>query len=88
MDLSDLLKHLRKDKKFEKLWASPDTEEFYFLRKKAGLTQKELAKKVGTKQGSISRLENKTNTATLKFIGRVAYALGYKVELKFTKLDN
>jgi len=84
--LSDLLKRLRKNKAFEKLWASPDTEEFYQIRKMAGLSQKEVAKKVGTKQESISRLENKTDSATLKFIGKVAYALGYKVVLKFIKL--
>jgi hypothetical protein len=67
-------------------WCTPSALELSILRKKAGLTQKELAQRVGTKQESISRLESHPEEVTLSFVGRVAYGLGYKAELRFEKL--
>ncbi len=86
MNLKEHLKKLLKDKEFEKEWCIPDVIELMVLRQIAGLTQKQLAEKVGTKQPSISRLENNSESVTLKFIGKVAYALGYRAKLEFEKL--
>ena len=46
-----------------------------------GLTQKELAEKVGTKQSAISRFESGTYNPTLSFLEKVASALGTKVSI-------
>jgi DNA-binding XRE family transcriptional regulator len=45
------------------------------LRKKAGLSQKELAKRVGTSQQQISRLESPPMRGTLSMLRRVAGVL-------------
>lgn len=48
------------------------------------ITQKELAKRMGTGQAVISRLESANAKPSLSLIQRLADALGLKVELKFT----
>lgn len=48
-------------------------------RIKVGITQKELAKRVGTKQPSIARIENGHSLPTLTFLERIAKALGTKL---------
>jgi DNA-binding XRE family transcriptional regulator len=46
------------------------------------ITQAELAKKAGTGQAVISRLENMNATPSLSLIQRVADALGLRVQLR------
>lgn len=48
------------------------------------ISQEELAKRMGTGQAVISRLENANASPSLSLIKRLADALGLKVELKFT----
>lgn len=56
----------------------------YDLRTKAGLTQKELAKRVGTTASVISRLEDADYEGhSLSMLRRIASALGKKVEIRF-----
>lgn len=50
-------------------------------RIKQGLTQEQLAKKIGSKQPVISRLEQGTYNPTIKFLNRVATALNAKVRV-------
>ncbi len=58
--------------------------ELYRLRIEAGLTQKELAKLVGTKSSAISRLENDDYEGhSLAMLRRIAAALGKRVEVRF-----
>ncbi len=52
-----------------------------------GLTQKQLAEMVGTKQSSIARLERGTTPPNLTFLGKVAAALGARVEVRLASLD-
>jgi transcriptional regulator with XRE-family HTH domain len=53
------------------------------LRKKAGLSQKELAQKVGTSQQQISRLESTSYEGhSLSMIRRVAETLGATVQVE------
>lgn len=52
------------------------------LRILRGLTQEQLAEKVGTKQPSIARLESGRSTPTLDFLQRVAEALDAQVEIR------
>ncbi|EKD91119.1 MAG: hypothetical protein ACD_30C00043G0005 [uncultured bacterium] len=57
--------------------------QIYDLRKKAGLTQTQLAKLVHTKQSNIARIETADYTGyTLKTLEKVTKALKAKLEIK------
>jgi len=51
-------------------------------RQKKGMTQGELAKKAGTKQPVISRLENMESKPSYTNMARIADALGFKWDFK------
>lgn len=55
------------------------------IRQKNGLTQKELAEIINTKQTSISRLEkgNLNKFPTIEFLNRIANGLNKKLVIKF-----
>jgi len=50
-------------------------------RIKQGLTQSELAKKAGTKQSAISRLEGGSYNPTVAFLHKIANALELKLKI-------
>lgn len=54
-------------------------------REAEGISQEELAKRMGTGQAVISRLENANAKPSLSLIQRLADALNLKVELRFTQ---
>ena len=58
------------------------------LRILRGLTQKQLAALVGTKQSSIARLERGATPPDLSFLGKVAAALGARVEVHLALTDD
>ena len=59
------------------------------LREKAGLTQKQLAELVGTKQANIARLESADYTSyTLKTLDKVTRALKARLEIKITPITH
>lgn len=51
-------------------------------RLKRGISQKDLAKKIGTKQSAISRLESGRYNPTLSFLSKISEALDSKLEIK------
>ncbi|MFC1680017.1 helix-turn-helix domain-containing protein [Elusimicrobiota bacterium] len=55
------------------------------MRKTGGLTQSQLASKIGTRQSNIARLESATDTRmpSLELLGRVAKALGHRMIILF-----
>jgi len=53
------------------------------LRIMRGLTQKELAEKVGTKQSGIARLESGKGEPNLASLKRIAQALDCRLEIRF-----
>lgn len=55
------------------------------LRLQRGLTQKQLADLMGTKQSSIARLESGNSEPSLSFLRRVVQALGGKLEVKISE---
>lgn len=59
--------------------------EFAILRARIekGLTQKELASRVGTKQSVISRLESGRANPSVAFLKKLAQALNSHLEIKF-----
>jgi transcriptional regulator with XRE-family HTH domain len=60
----------------------------YDLRTKAGLSQKELAARVGTTASAISRLEDANYEGhSLSMLRRIAAAVGQRVEVKFVPVE-
>lgn len=61
----------------------------YDLRKKVGLTQKQLADLVGTKQSNIARLESADYTAyTFKTLEKITKALKARLEIRIVPKAN
>lgn len=88
---SDLERHIERFKK-EHPEIAEDFEEGYKAfeigvlirqaRKKAGLSQAELARRIHTQKSNISRLENHAEDVKLSTLRKVARALGMRLELK------
>ena len=86
--LNDYISEQMKDAEFKRAWDSLDTE-FELLesiieaRERAGITQDELAKRIGTKQPAISRLERGGfSKATVETLHKIAEALDAKLVIK------
>ncbi len=63
-------------------------QQIYDLRTKAGLSQKELAEKVGTTQSAICRLEAADyGGQSLRMLKRIAKAMHYRVEVRIVPDD-
>ena len=87
-----LKEHIRekmKDPEFKKAWHDLDAE-FELLesmikaREEAGLTQEELARRIGTKQPALSRLERGGfKKATVETLNKIAKALDTRLVIKF-----
>ncbi|OGE81305.1 MAG: transcriptional regulator [Candidatus Doudnabacteria bacterium RIFCSPHIGHO2_01_FULL_43_23] len=80
---------LLKNKEFKKAYdeLGPEFELVRMIikkRLKQGLTQKQLARKIGTKQPVISRLERGTYNPSIKFLNRVASALDAKLKVSIS----
>ncbi len=56
-------------------------EQVILARQRSGLTQAQLASLLGTKQSSISRLENMSELPSLSFLVRIADTLGLQVNI-------
>ena len=88
MDWKTHKRKLLKNPKFRQ--AVKETEPEYqvaralvLARVKNDLTQRELAKKMGTKQSVISRVENAKTTPSLSFLKRLARVLNTRLEVRF-----
>lgn len=57
--------------------------EMIAVRIKKGVTQKELAKRIGTTQSSIARLEGGNVNPSLDFLEKIADELGTKLTVHF-----
>ena len=87
--MSDFRKHLNKsleDENFKKEWDSLElryaiVEQLIKLRNAYDLSQTELAKKIGTTQAVISRVENGTVNVGIDFLAKVAKAFDKKIEI-------
>ena len=49
-----------------------------------GLSQKDLAALMGTKQSAISRLENGSYNPSVEFLNRIAHTLGKELHISFS----
>ena len=86
--LKEHVKEKMKESEFRAAWRGLD-EEFEILesiikaREQAGLTQEELAKRIGTKQPALSRLERGGfNRATVETLRKIADALDARLVVK------
>jgi len=84
LDFDVWLKDALKDPSFKAAY-NRQQPEFSLMRARIekGLTQEELAKKMGTKQSVISRFESGNANPSLAFLKRLAGALGARVEIRF-----
>ncbi|MBI4992924.1 MAG: helix-turn-helix transcriptional regulator [Candidatus Magasanikbacteria bacterium] len=79
-------KQLLKDKEIRRNYEKLDTEfalakAIIEMRNKRGLTQAVLAKKIGTKQSSVARLESGNYNPSIAFLGKVALALDARLKV-------
>lgn len=84
---SDLHDKWMKDPKYRKAYEDWEPEFAIIqavLRKRIAskMSQKDLAKKLGTKQSAISRLESGNYNPTLSFLKKLSTTLGGKLEIK------
>jgi len=56
--------------------------ELIAARIKRGMTQAEVAKKIGTGQSAIARLEGGNVNPSIDFLERIAEVLGYKLKIR------
>jgi len=85
-DFQDYLEEQLQDPEFAKRYSELEparhiAQQVIMLRQKEGITQAELAKRVGTQQSAISRLENASSVPSLSFVQRVAQALGADIHV-------
>ena len=88
MDHEDVKKLILQDQKVKSEYDNLDTlynikRQIIKLREEQGISQKELAKKIGTKQSAISRLENDDYNPSVELLDKVAHALGKKLDIRF-----
>lgn len=57
---------------------------FRVSREQAGLTQEEVARRLGTKKSAISRIENHAEDIRLSTLRKYAKALGKEIRLKIS----
>ncbi len=94
IDSNTLLKKQLKNNDFRKEYESLKKEyeiakQIIELRKKAKMTQKQLAKKAGTSQPAIARLESgEYNNLSLTFLNKIGKALKVVPEVRFKKLKH
>lgn len=85
----DHLKESLKNPEFRKIWEESDAE--YLLAKalievrlKKKFSQRDLAKKIGTSQAAISRIESMQGNPSLSLLKRIAHALDTKLQISLS----
>ncbi len=80
MNSQDYFDRLEGDEEYQQAKSKIDpylnlADDFLNLRLKSGLTQTELARRTGTKQANVSRVESGIGNPTMKFLEKIAEAL-------------
>jgi ribosome-binding protein aMBF1 (putative translation factor) len=86
--LEDDLKKRLKNPVFRKAWEESEVEyrlmtQLIEARLKGKLSQRALAKKVGTSQSAIARIEGMDANPSLSLLKRIAHALNTKLQISF-----
>lgn len=89
ISFQDHLKENLKNSEFRKIWKESDAE--YLLAKalitvrlKKKFSQRDLAKKIGTSQAAISRIESMQGNPSLSLLKRIAHALDTKLQISLS----
>src|SRR5580704_10981042 len=90
--ISDLHKKWMKEPKYKKAYDALEPEfvlasAVMDVRNRAGLTQEELARKMGTTQPVVARLESGRSRPSLRTLERLAEATGSRLHIRFEPLD-
>jgi ribosome-binding protein aMBF1 (putative translation factor) len=84
--LQQHIKEQMENPEFAKEYAALD-EEYEIVRQiisariASGLTQKELAERIGTRQSNVSRIENGNSNPSVEMLKRIAKATGTKLQV-------
>jgi ribosome-binding protein aMBF1 (putative translation factor) len=79
---TELLQNKAVKKEYDKLTPRYEAiSELISARIKKGITQKELAQKIGTKQSAIARFEAGNVNPSLGFLEKMAEVMGYKLTI-------
>jgi DNA-binding XRE family transcriptional regulator len=86
MKWSEFKKDLMKNPAFQEEYENLEPEDqlvkaIIEQRKLKGMTQAELARKAGTRQSAIARLESGSYNPSLRFLKKIAKALDAKIEI-------
>src|SRR3989344_1180766 len=92
ISFGEVEKQLLKKKGFRDAYYRKDQDfdvakQIIMARVSQGLTQKELAKRIGTKQPSIARLESGLYSSSLKMLRAVADALHLDLDIRFSNMS-
>mgnify|MGYP001559541101 FL=1 len=90
LDFQDYLNEQLKDPVFKKYYDEYGKQleiayQILQLRKKKGVSQSLLAKKIGTKQTNIARLESGQQNFTIETLQKIARALNRNLRVEFVK---
>ncbi|NPV81004.1 MAG: helix-turn-helix transcriptional regulator [Firmicutes bacterium] len=93
MRFEEHLDELLKDPEFAKAWEDSELEyqiarTILALRKSLGLTQEELAERIGTTQSSIARMESGKCQVSLSSLQKIARSCGMALEIKFRPMTS
>lgn len=88
LTLNDYIEEQLKNPKFRKEWEKSEaayqvTKALIEARLEDKISQRELAKKAGTTQAVISRIENMNVSPSIGLLQRIADSLGRKLEIRF-----
>lgn len=89
--MDDLQKHIQEsmtDPEFQKAWKETEpayelTRQIIALRLRKGLTQHELARRIGTTQSVIARIESGGQNLSLRTLTKIANELDANVKIEF-----
>ncbi len=83
---AELLQNKEIKKEYNKLTPRYEAiSELISARIKKGITQKELAKKIDTKQSAIARFEAGNVNPSLGFLEKMAEVMGYRLNISLSK---
>ncbi|MDL2299671.1 helix-turn-helix domain-containing protein [Bacteroides sp. OttesenSCG-928-E20] len=71
-----------REKAVSQAWEEYNAQILLDARKNAGLTQKELAERIGADKGYISRIERGLTVPTVATLYRIVSAMGLTIELR------
>ena len=71
-----------REKNRERAWEEYNAQILLDARKNAGLTQQELADRIGANKGYISRIERGLTVPTVASLYKIASAMGLTIELR------